>query len=210
MEPAPLTDEELAEVVWDAGAAPSDRRLNGVTFGARVQGLVAEVRRLRAADDPDLLEAARAIVAFRDSVFVGRPLSIDGRVIDHTLLNRAADLASRALGKKDGDRPPREWTRGEPFSYGASERYINDQARELRRLRGDEWLEAAADEIGQAEDPRNEAARIIRKHRDGRALDHAFLPDHHAGQTCAFALGDRRYCGRPEAEHRDGRIRTSE
>lgn len=50
-----LTEEELAELVWDAGQAPSDRRLATAVFGGRVQDLAAEVRRLRG---DDWIEAA--------------------------------------------------------------------------------------------------------------------------------------------------------
>ena len=42
-------------------------------------------------------EAMEKIEAFHKSVFCGYPLCINGRPIDHTLLNDAADLARTAL-----------------------------------------------------------------------------------------------------------------
>jgi hypothetical protein len=60
----------------------------------------ADARLIAAA--PDLLAACRDIVAFHSSVFVGRPLSIDGEVIDHTLLNEAAHKAEAAIRKAGG------------------------------------------------------------------------------------------------------------
>lgn len=51
---------------------------------------------------PILLEAADAIVAFHQSIFPkGRPLTIDGKPIDHTLLNRAFGAALTALERLD-------------------------------------------------------------------------------------------------------------
>ncbi len=46
-----------------------------------------------------MLEACRKIVQFHSDNFVGLPLCIDGKPINHTLLNQAAELAQRAIQK---------------------------------------------------------------------------------------------------------------
>lgn len=61
---------------------------------------IANSRLIAAA--PELLEAAAAIVAAHQQLFTGVPLMMNGSAIDHTLLNKANELAQRAIAKAEG------------------------------------------------------------------------------------------------------------
>lgn len=56
--------------------------------------------------DPEMcylaLAACREIIAFHHQVFVGLPLCIDGKPINHLRINRAYELASTAIRKAEG------------------------------------------------------------------------------------------------------------
>lgn len=98
----PLTDEEsgvAGGVDVDVVTPPEDE---GDAPWSILGDLTVEDADLIAAA-PDLLAACRQIVDAHSVLFgFGLPLMLDGKPIDHTGLNQAAELARAAIAKAEG------------------------------------------------------------------------------------------------------------
>lgn len=143
----PLTDEQLKillAVPLDTLALQEMERTAVSVLGIPITRLVAEVRRLRA-------PVANADIE---------------RVLENALGDMEMNEHERCVGEKEHAVAQAQ--------QDDLRTVVRSGARELERLRSDEWLEAAAKEINKTDAARQWGAtepivEILRKHRDGKA-----------------------------------------
>jgi hypothetical protein len=115
--------------------------------------LIVGLRILRA-------EARVAIVhAFNSSTWD------DPETVGDAIARKAAQASPLA---KDTEHPLTDWDLYRIEHYG-ERGWTLALVAEVRRLRSDEWLKRAAEEIERAEHPLKQMLDILRKHRDGKA-----------------------------------------
>jgi hypothetical protein len=195
----PLTDEDLARLA--AAYDPSTWRMVEAEKRADrdVTALLAEVRRLRApGPDAGFVEMARALaletvpplpdesidaiearagatLSRQDAAGTWTPVA-DVKAIDAIPRAVAPTLTDQGLAAMLEDLGSLLEALGKPGNVARPESpqaVMRECIADVRRLRGDEWLQRAADEIGEkcssGEWEEADVLAILRKHWDGRA-----------------------------------------
>lgn len=160
----PLTDEELD--YWaSAGGASAERAgfEEARHLGDGVVQLVAEVRRLREESDSSL----RVGKAAADLLLASDEARARAEAEVRQLRSAACEGCSKGYRLDGGLHYD-----GERLWGACRLQVLRSEWAELERLRGDEWLERAVDDLDAAyasggDPPRETTLAILRKHRDG-------------------------------------------